>query len=123
MTSRRRIFVVDDETIIASTLALILSSHGFDAVPYTDPYEALRAAETSSPDLLLTDVAMPKLNGIDLAVQFKVIYPDCKVLLFSGHTSTGGMLDSARDQGHNFALLSKPVQPQDLIATIKSMVS
>ena len=122
-TAKRRIFVVDDETTIASTLALILNSHGFDALPYTSPLVALRAAETHTPDLLLTDVSMPLLNGIDLAVQFKVIYPECKVLLFSGNAATSGLMDSAIDQGHSFELLAKPVQPQDLIATIQSMLS
>ena len=122
-TAKRRIFVVDDETTIASTLALILNSHGFDAVPYTNPLDALRAAETHSPDLLLTDVSMPQLNGIDLAVQFKAIYPDCKVLLFSGNAATSGLMDNAMDEGHSFELLAKPVQPKDLIATISSMIS
>jgi DNA-binding NtrC family response regulator len=121
-TAKHRIFVVDDETTIASTLALILNSHGFDAVPYTSPLDALRAAETHSPDLLLTDVSMPQLNGIDLAVQFKAIYPDCKVLLFSGNAATSGLMDHAKENGHNFDLLAKPVQPRDLIATIQSMI-
>ena len=122
-TAKHRIFVVDDETTIASTLALILNSHGFDAVPYTSPLDALRAAETHSPDLLLTDVSMPQLNGIDLGVQFKAIYPDCKVLLFSGNAATSGLMDHAKDKGHSFDLLAKPVQPRDLIAMIQSMIA
>ncbi len=70
-----RIFVVDDEATIASTLALILNSSGFSATAFTDPLEALRSAEAQCPDFLISDVVMPKLNGIDLAIQFKAIYP------------------------------------------------
>ena len=119
---RRRVFVVDDETTIATTLALILNSHGFDAKAFTDPYDALYSAEVHSPDVLLTDVSMPKLNGIDLGVQFKAIFPECKVLLFSGHANTANLRQSAADTGHHFDLIAKPIQPKDLIATIESMV-
>jgi CheY-like chemotaxis protein len=67
--SRQRVFVVDDENIIASTLALILQHKGFDATPFTKPFEALRAACSQAPDLLVTNVVMPLLSGIELAIQ------------------------------------------------------
>jgi DNA-binding response OmpR family regulator len=53
MQKQRRIFVVDDEPIIATTLALILRRKGFDAVHFTDPFEALKACHLDSPDLLI----------------------------------------------------------------------
>ncbi|HEX4322744.1 MAG TPA: response regulator [Acidobacteriaceae bacterium] len=120
---RRRIFVVDDETMIANTLAVILNSHGFDAVAFTDPLEALYAGEVHCPDLLLTDVMMPQLNGVDLGVQFKAIHPECKVLLFSGAQRTVELMADAKLAGHSFNLLSKPVHPRDLIATINDIMS
>jgi len=82
------VFVVDDETLIATTLTAILKNSGFDALSFTDPLDALLAAESQCPDVLLSDVMMPQLNGVDLGVQFKAIHPKCKVLLFSGHAST-----------------------------------
>jgi CheY-like chemotaxis protein len=114
-------FVVDDEELIATTLALILQGSGFDAAAFTDPLKALVAAETRCPDFLITDVMMPALNGIDLAVQFKAIYPQCRVLLFSGAMSTGLLLESARDKGHEFQVLAKPVHPNELLSTLKEM--
>jgi DNA-binding response OmpR family regulator len=114
-------FVVDDEEVIASTLALILQSSGFDAVAFTQPLKALAAAETRCPDFLITDVMMPVLNGVDLAVQFKAIYPQCRVLLFSGAISTGHLLDDARVQGHEFHILAKPVHPSELLNKLKQM--
>jgi DNA-binding NtrC family response regulator len=116
------VYVVDDEELIATTLAAILKSSGFEAVPFVDPLEALLAAEFQTPDLLVTDVMMPQLNGVDLGVQFKAIHPKCKVLLFSGHASTSGLLHNARNQGHNFELLTKPVHPKDLLHAIKEMI-
>lgn len=115
------IFVVDDEPTIASTLGMILNSSGFSATVFTDPMEALRAAEAQCPDFLISDVVMPKLNGIDLGVQFKAIFPRCRILLFSGQAATSDLMESARKNGHNFNLLTKPVHPKELLAAIEAI--
>jgi DNA-binding NtrC family response regulator len=116
------VFVVDDESVISSTLAAILQNQGFDAKPFTEPLEALRAACAEAPDLLITDVMMPQFSGIDLAIQVKKHCPDCKVLLFSGHAATDHLFDRARADGHRFELLSKPVHPSDLLNKIKGII-
>jgi CheY-like chemotaxis protein len=113
-----RIFVVDDEPVIASTLAAILQMHGFSATFFTSPLEALAAARAKSPDLLISDVEMPDLSGIELAIKMKAQYPKCKILLFSGRPSTLDLLESARAQGHNFDLLLKPVFPPEFLSEI-----
>lgn len=115
-------FVVDDEDVIASTIQLILSSRGFYARSFVDPLAALKAAsESSSPDLLLTDVMMPGLNGIELAKLVKTRCPNCKILLFSGQSATVDLLDAAGEQGHYFEILAKPVHPQNLLARIEEL--
>ena len=85
---QHRIFVVDDEEIIATSLAMILQKSGFEATSFTHPLKALEASGSESPDLLISDVMMPELNGIDLAIRMKEICPECKVLLFSGQANT-----------------------------------
>jgi CheY-like chemotaxis protein len=114
-----RVFVVDDERVIASTLTTILQVSGYDARCFVNPLEALEAARTAEPNLLISDVLMPELSGIDLAIRLKEQYPTCKVLLFSGQAMTADLLASAREQGHDFQLLAKPVHPTDLLARIK----
>lgn len=116
-------FVVDDEDIIASTLRLILSHQGFYARSFIDPEEALNAAASGSvsPDLLLSDVMMPRLNGIDLAIEIKQRCPNCRVLLFSGQSATVDLLEAAGEQGHSFEILTKPVHPQALLAKIEEL--
>jgi CheY-like chemotaxis protein len=116
------VFVVDDEPVIASTLAAILQMHGFSANFFTSPLEALIAARAKSPDLLISDVDMPSLSGIDLAIRMKALYPSCKILLFSGQPSTLDLLESARAQGHDFDLLLKPVPPPELILEIRKRI-
>jgi len=114
-----RIFVVDDEYLIACTLAVILNRNGFSARCFTRPLEALAAAESDKPDLLISDVAMPGLSGIDLAMQVRARHPECQILLFSGHAATLDLLEDARDQ--SFHLLLKPVHPSELLAELGAL--
>lgn len=117
-----RVFVVDDEDIIASTLAMILRFQGgFHATSFNIPTDALEAAYRDPPDLLISDVVMPELSGIELAIRITTLCPNCKVLLFSGQASTAHMLESARANGFNFELLIKPVHPGDLLAKIQGL--
>jgi DNA-binding NtrC family response regulator len=113
------VFVVDDETIIANTLAMILTNAGFKAVAFDDPLKALEAAKSTVPNLLITDVVMPKMTGIELAIHFRHAHPECKVLLFSGQASTADMLEAAHLQGHDFDILAKPIHPADLLAKLR----
>jgi len=113
-----RVFVVDDEQVIASTLAAILRLHGFSATFFTSPLAALAAARSEPPDLLISDVAMPDISGIDLAVQMLAEYPWCKILLFAGQATTLDLLECARGQGYDFRLLLKPVHPSEFLSEI-----
>jgi DNA-binding NtrC family response regulator len=121
LRARSRIFVVDDEFIIASTLATILQRNGFDAIFFTEPLKALEAAREQCPSLLITDVVMPGLSGIDLAITLKEECPNCKVLLFSGQAATANLLQASRDKGHDFELLSKPIHPTEFLKKIKGV--
>jgi FixJ family two-component response regulator len=116
-----RVFVVDDEHVIASTLAAILNMNGFSAEFFTRPLEALAASQSVIPDLLISDVAMPGLSGIDLAIQMRAKHPKCKILLFSGQADTLDLLEDARDRGHDFHLLQKPVHPSEILSTIGTL--
>jgi DNA-binding NtrC family response regulator len=116
------IYVVDDEQVIASTLVTILQIYGYNARSFSVPLLALEAAKSNPPDLLLTDVVMPGMSGIELAVQIQLICPDCKVLLFSGQASTRSLLTKAMEDGHDFAVLLKPVHPKDLLKKLRDVL-
>jgi CheY-like chemotaxis protein len=116
-----RIFVVDDEPLIASTLTTILAQDGYEVRSFVNPLEALEAVRTAgAPDLVIADVIMPGLSGIDLAVRLKEECPNCKVVLLSGQMQTADLLEEARRQGHDFEILVKPIHPDRLLAWIKS---
>jgi CheY-like chemotaxis protein len=118
-----RIFVVDDEPVIASTLAAILQMNGFSAKFFTCPLEALTAARSKAPDLLISDVVMPGISGIELAIRMRAQYPTCKILLFSGQAATVDLLEDARAQGHQFDLLLKPVPPTEFLFEVAKMIN
>ena len=116
------VFVVDDERVIASTLAAVLQINGLDAHFFFSPLEALDAARSEKPDLLVSDVVMPELSGVSLAIRLKATCPGCKILLFSGQSTTSNLLRQAREQGHNFELLLKPLHPAMMLSRIKQLL-
>lgn len=115
---RKIILVVDDEQRIADTLALILQSKGYETAVAYEGDSALAQSSNIQPDLLLTDVVMPGMNGIELALAVSEKCPECKVLLFSGQAATAELWDRARKQGRDFPLLSKPIHPEDLLKKV-----
>jgi len=121
--SRAIAFVVDDEGVIASTIELILISKGFEARSFVDPHDALEAARLDSPHLLLTDVVMPRMNGIELAIQIRQLHPSCAVLLSSGQTETAGLLEDAIRAGYEFPIVAKPIHPDALMAKIEELLA
>lgn len=112
------VLVVDDEKVIADTLVAILSQRGFVAMAAYSGKEALEIARVVPPNLLLTDVVMPGMNGVELAIAIKNTIPDCAVLLFSGQAATADRLRQAHAMGRNFTVLEKPVHPTELLARI-----
>lgn len=117
------VLVVDDESVIADSLAEILNRGGYAAMAAYDGESALESALLVPPELLISDVFLPGMNGIELAKTVKRIFPDCKVILFSGQASTADLLASAKKGGHHFSLLTKPVHPTDLLARVTESFS
>jgi DNA-binding response OmpR family regulator len=115
-----KVLVADDERVIADTLAIILNQSGFEALAVYNGEKAVEMAKSFQPDMLISDVIMTDLNGIDAAIKIRSILPSCKILLFSGQAATADLLDRARVQGHEFEILAKPVHPQDLLARLRS---
>jgi CheY-like chemotaxis protein len=114
-----RVLVVDDERVIADTLAKILDLNGYDASAAYTGTDAVESARSLQPDLIISDVIMPDMNGIEAAIKIRSFLPGCKILLFSGQAATADLLKNARARGHEFDILAKQVHPADLLAKIK----
>ncbi len=116
---RRRVLVVDDQRLIADTLAEILANEGFEAVAAYDGWEALEKAERFRPDWLLSDVLMPRMNGLELAIAVQSTYPRTEILLFSGQAGISEILEDGHSRGYQFELMAKPVHPLRLVERLK----
>jgi FixJ family two-component response regulator len=111
------VLVVDDEPTVADTLTLILLRAGFAARGVYSAKAALEVARDAEPAFLLSDVYMPGMSGIELAMALSAEFPKCKVLLFSGHAAAADLVE-ARAAGYDFPLLAKPVHPAEIVRYI-----
>ncbi len=114
-----RVLVVDDEQVIADTLAKILDLNGYETSAVYTGTAAVESARSLQPDLIISDVIMPDMDGIEAAIKIRGFLPNCKILLFSGQAATADLLENARARGHEFEILGKPVHPSDLLAKLK----
>ncbi len=118
-----KILVVDDEQRIADTLALILQHSGYETATAYDGASAMELSVEFQPDLVLTDVMMPGMSGIELAMAFSENLPKCKVLLFSGQAATTEMLERARKRGFDVPLVAKPAHPEELLKRVAKILN
>jgi len=116
---RRTVLIVDDEHLIADTLADILNDSNFTAVALYDGPSALDWVRSTSIDILITDVAMPEMNGIELAKTIKSISPKTRIVLLSGQAQTRDLMQQARHEGYFFELWAKPMHPDDVLERLK----
>src|ERR1700730_14203288 len=113
-TTKPKVLIADDERVIADTLAAILNQGGFEARAVYSCIKALEVAPDFKPDLLIFDVIMSELNGIEAAVRIRAILPDIRIFLLSGQTATAELLERENAAGFGFEVLTKPLHPSDL---------
>lgn len=118
---RTKVLVVDDERLLADTTAAILRHAGYESKTAYDGFGALDMMSSFQPDYLLTDIMMPGMNGVELAIAITKLYPATRVLLFSGQAGIAGILDESRAKGFEFPLLAKPVHPAKLVERLRSL--
>jgi CheY-like chemotaxis protein len=116
----QRVLVVDDEVLIADTIVMILNRNGFHAEAVYSGTQAIEAARRITPELILSDVLMPQLDGVEAAIAIREFLPATRIVLFSGQAATVEILSRARARGHDFELLPKPIHPTQLIERLRA---
>jgi CheY-like chemotaxis protein len=115
-----RVLVVDDEKIIADTLVQILNLSGFVSSAAYSGEQAVEVARTTRPNVVISDVIMPGMSGIEIAIRIRQSLPDCKVILISGQAAAANLLDKANAAGYFFEIIAKPVHPSVLLDHLRS---
>ncbi|HEY3703549.1 MAG TPA: response regulator [Terracidiphilus sp.] len=115
-----RVLVVDDDIRVADSMASILSAGGHEATPAYSAEAAIKMAARITPHAVISDVVMGPVSGIELANHMREHFPNCKVLLISGHASANdfGQTLAARSSGLQFA--PKPVAPHRILEFVAS---
>jgi len=119
----KKILVVDDNELIADTMATVFRGEGFHVAATYNAQAALRLLQSDSFDLLLSDVMMPGMTGIELAIEVTRRQAIPKVLLMSGVSATTDLLQNARKLGYNFEILTKPIHPTEVIEKIEQLLA
>lgn len=114
------ILVVDDNTVVRSITRFFLETKGFEVCEATDGLDAIEKAEQRKPDLIVLDVAMPRMNGVEAASVLKRLMPDVPIVWFTmyqelvGHSLTGAVgVD---------AVLSKPDGVGGLVECVQGLI-
>jgi CheY-like chemotaxis protein len=117
--AKPRVLIVDDEHLIADTLAEILSDKGFEAAAVYNPRRALEQIRELCPDIVITDVVMPGMNGIELAKVIRNSCPGTRIVLLSGQAVTAELVERAKREGYSFEMLAKPIGPETLLQKLR----
>ena len=110
------VLVADDDALVLDVVAKILAGPGYTVITARDGHEAIRILADRDVDLVITDIKMPGLDGIQLSIQAKAMRPDLHIIYITGFARP--------HNGLNYGLvLEKPVRAADLIRTIENEMS
>ena len=115
-SGKRKVLVIDDDRIVADTLSEILRLHGFAPVALYSGEEALELVDRFRPDIVLSDICMNQVNGIEAATRIRQLHPECRVILFTASSLTPQTRKKIKDLG--FELLLRPLRPQNVLKAL-----
>lgn len=118
-----RVLVADDDYVIATTLSQILRLNGYETETVNSGEAAITAALVRNPDVLISDVVMGGISGIEAAARIAEINPACIVILISGQANTVDLLPRNRDARGPFEILLKPIHPGALLERLADSIS
>jgi len=115
------VLIVDDESTIIDSLEGILSDDGFEVMHAYNGYEALKKIEEESPDIVLLDIWMPGMDGIDTLKEIKKMSPNLPVVMITGHGSIESAVDATKSGAFDF--LEKPLSIDKVMVTISNALN
>ncbi|MFA5905601.1 MAG: sigma-54 dependent transcriptional regulator [Desulfobacula sp.] len=115
------VLIVDDETTIIESLEGILSDDGFEVLHAFNGYEALKKIEAASPDIVLLDIWMPGMDGIETLKEIKKIAPNLPVVMITGHGTIESAVDATKSGAYDF--LEKPLSLDKVMVTISNALN
>ena len=113
----KKILVVDDEKIVCDMARLILQNEGYEVDTFTDSRLALNAIRERRYDLVVTDLKMENINGMDILREVNRLYPDARVIMLTAYATLDATIEAIRERIYDF--FPKPVKIEDLKKSVK----
>lgn len=118
-----KILIVDDDIRVAETLELIFLARGYKVRLSHSAEDAIELISAWEPEVAIVDVMLPCMNGIEFGDVLRANYPNCQVILMSGHPATEDLLDAAHKDGHPLMqILAKPLHPTHILDLVAGLL-
>jgi len=115
-----KIIVVDDDPLILEAVSALLNEYGYVSFPCENASNAFEYLKAGDADVVLTDISMPGMTGLELLDKTKALYPQVPVILMTAYSETLSITPS-RDDGA-FDFIKKPFSPDILVSAVKKAV-
>lgn len=115
--SANRILIVDDEELIVKLLSISLRSDGYETFPAYSGQQGLEVFKSESPDIVITDIKMPGMNGLELLKKIKEIDPEKEVIIVTGHGDIDSTITALQNGASDF--INKPVRDDALAIALE----
>lgn len=121
LMGNKRILVIDDEDIVRISCKKCLIPEGFDVDVAANGIEGLRLTEANRYDLILTDLKMPDMDGMEFLTKIKAGQPDAKVIMITGYSTVEHAVKAIKLGAYDY--IEKPFTPDALIASVKDALN
>jgi len=115
------VLVVDDDPDVLQFTSLLLQKHGYSAVPCSSSGEAMDVLKDKKVDVVLTDIVMPEISGIELLEKMRNLYPETPVILMTGYADTDKAIEAIKKGAFDF--ITKPYKADYLVHSIERAVN
>jgi DNA-binding NtrC family response regulator len=120
--SRGRILLIDDDRVFGIWVAQVVHKRGgYELRHVPDPVAGLRCVENESWDLLITDIEMPGMNGLELLERIHLLEPGLPVAVMTAHVTADGAVTAQRSAAVEF--LPKPMPSADLLSRVAVLIA
>jgi len=113
----KQIVIIDDEKIVGDMAQRILSQEGYEVETFTDSTQALARIRNKRFDLVITDLKMENIDGMDILKEVNQLYPDTKVIMLTAYATLDAAIEAIRERIFDF--FPKPVKIEDLKKSVK----
>jgi DNA-binding NtrC family response regulator len=112
-----KIIIIDDEKIVCDMAQRVLTQEGYEVETFTDSQQALERIKNQKFDLVITDLKMENVDGMDILREVNQRYPDAKVIMLTAYATLDAAIEAIRERIFDF--FPKPVKIDDLKNSVK----